>query len=144
MNLLLLVLLITTRRRNHCSCICKASGYFSCILIILPCRKFPPMKLFCLIRGGTDWGDNGIYISLHKHENISTDPNVRNTWNHIVIGFQICYCNQFTCYQYRSQCKSIPGRSKRNESLLFFAYARSFWIDIRERRSRWNIRSFKR
>lgn len=32
-------------------------------------------------RGGTDWGDNGIYISLHRHETISTDPNVRNTWN---------------------------------------------------------------
>ena len=37
-------------------------------------------------RGGTDWGDNGIYISLHRHETTSTDPNVRNTWNHIVQG----------------------------------------------------------
>ena len=37
-------------------------------------------------RGGTDWGDNGIYISLHRHETISSDPNVRNTWNHIVQG----------------------------------------------------------
>lgn len=35
-------------------------------------------------RGGTDWGDNGIYISLHKHETTSTDPNVRDTWNLIV------------------------------------------------------------
>lgn len=34
-------------------------------------------------RGGTDWGDNGIYISLHRHETTSTDPNVRNTWNFI-------------------------------------------------------------
>ena len=32
-------------------------------------------------RGGTDWGDNGIYISMHKHETVSTDPNVRDTWN---------------------------------------------------------------
>lgn len=32
-------------------------------------------------RGGTDWGDNGIYISLHKHETGTTDVNVRNTWN---------------------------------------------------------------
>jgi hypothetical protein len=32
-------------------------------------------------RGGTDWGDNGIYISLHKHETTSTDVNVKNTWN---------------------------------------------------------------
>ncbi|MCH5596969.1 hypothetical protein [Niabella ginsengisoli] len=37
-------------------------------------------------RGGTDWGDNGIYLSLHKHETTSGDPNVRNTWNNIVIG----------------------------------------------------------
>jgi hypothetical protein len=34
-------------------------------------------------RGGTDWGDNGIYLSLHKHETMSTDPNVRNTWTTI-------------------------------------------------------------
>jgi hypothetical protein len=37
-------------------------------------------------RGGTDWGDNGIYVQMHKHENISSDVNVRNTWNHILIG----------------------------------------------------------
>src|SRR5215217_8175700 len=37
-------------------------------------------------RGGTDWGDNGIYIALHKHETTSTDPNVRNTWNNITQG----------------------------------------------------------
>ncbi len=37
-------------------------------------------------RGGTDWGDNGIYVQLHKHETISSDVNVRNTWNHILIG----------------------------------------------------------
>ena len=37
-------------------------------------------------RGGTDWGDNGIYISLHRHETTSTDPNVRNTWNGILQG----------------------------------------------------------
>ena len=34
-------------------------------------------------RGGTDWGDNGIYLSLHRHQTTSTDPNVRNTWNFI-------------------------------------------------------------
>ncbi|WP_119081188.1 RagB/SusD family nutrient uptake outer membrane protein [Chitinophaga alhagiae] len=37
-------------------------------------------------RGGTDWGDNGIYLSLHKHETTSTDPNVRNTWNNVLQG----------------------------------------------------------
>ena len=33
---------------------------------------------------GTDWGDNGIYLSLHRHETLSSDPNVNNTWNQIV------------------------------------------------------------
>jgi starch-binding outer membrane protein, SusD/RagB family len=37
-------------------------------------------------RGGTDWGDNGIYLSLHKHETTSTDPNVKNHWNVVLIG----------------------------------------------------------
>ncbi len=31
-------------------------------------------------RGGTDWGDNGIYLALHQHNTSSTDPNVNNTW----------------------------------------------------------------
>lgn len=31
-------------------------------------------------RGGTDWGDNGIYLALHQHTHTSTDPNLRNTW----------------------------------------------------------------
>jgi hypothetical protein len=31
-------------------------------------------------RGGTDWGDNGIYTALHQHTHTSTDPNIRNTW----------------------------------------------------------------
>ncbi len=34
-------------------------------------------------RGGTDWGDNGIYMSMHKHETISSDVNVRETWGFI-------------------------------------------------------------
>ncbi|SFF45548.1 RagB/SusD family nutrient uptake outer membrane protein [Thermoflexibacter ruber] len=35
-------------------------------------------------RGGTDWGDNGIYIAMHTHTYTSTDPNIRNTWNLIL------------------------------------------------------------
>ena len=31
-------------------------------------------------RGGTDWGDNGIYIALHQHTHTSTDPNLRSVW----------------------------------------------------------------
>lgn len=37
-------------------------------------------------RGGTDWGDNGIYLSLHRHETMSTDPNVRNTWTVLTLS----------------------------------------------------------
>ena len=35
-------------------------------------------------RGGTDWGDNGIYLSLHRHETLSSDPNVNSVWSGIV------------------------------------------------------------
>ena len=31
-------------------------------------------------RGGTDWGDNGIYLALHQHTTTSTDPNVTSAW----------------------------------------------------------------
>lgn len=37
-------------------------------------------------RGGTDWGDNGIYLAMHQHNYTSTDPNIRNTWNLILQG----------------------------------------------------------
>jgi starch-binding outer membrane protein, SusD/RagB family len=37
-------------------------------------------------RGGTDWGDNGIYLALHTHTITSADPNVRNTWTTILTG----------------------------------------------------------
>jgi hypothetical protein len=37
-------------------------------------------------RGGTDWGDNGIYIAMHTHNFTTTDPNIRNTWNLLVQG----------------------------------------------------------
>lgn len=35
-------------------------------------------------RGGTDWGDNGIYIAMHSHNYTGTDPNIGNTWNYLV------------------------------------------------------------
>ncbi|WP_439556066.1 RagB/SusD family nutrient uptake outer membrane protein, partial [Dyadobacter sp.] len=35
-------------------------------------------------RGGTDWGDNGIYLAMHQHNTTATDPNVNNTWNQLV------------------------------------------------------------
>ena len=37
-------------------------------------------------RGGTDWGDNGIYLALHRHQSTSTDPNMRSTWNLLTQG----------------------------------------------------------
>ncbi len=37
-------------------------------------------------RGGTDWGDNGIYMQMHRHETISSDANIRSTWTNILIG----------------------------------------------------------
>ena len=37
-------------------------------------------------RGGTDWGDNGIYLAMHQHTYTSTDPNLRTTWNLILQG----------------------------------------------------------
>lgn len=41
-------------------------------------------------RGGTDWGDNGIYIAMHTHNFQATDPNIRNTWNFITQGISRC------------------------------------------------------
>jgi starch-binding outer membrane protein, SusD/RagB family len=41
-------------------------------------------------RGGTDWGDNLIYLDLHKHTYQTTDPNIRNTWNFITQGISRC------------------------------------------------------
>src|SRR5215213_622381 len=41
-------------------------------------------------RGGTDWGDNGIYIEMHTHNFSTTDPNLRETWNTILKGVSRC------------------------------------------------------
>lgn len=48
-------------------------------------------------RGGTDWGDNGIYIAMHQHTYTSTDPNLRNTWNFLLQGISrsVSAINQF-------------------------------------------------
>ena len=73
-----------------------ADGMIAPVYAVLP-TIFQHTTLFALqeistdeailpYRGGTDWGDNGIFIALHKHELTSTDPNVRNTWNAILAG----------------------------------------------------------
>ncbi|MGN7787999.1 RagB/SusD family nutrient uptake outer membrane protein [Niabella sp. 22666] len=41
-------------------------------------------------RGGTDWGDNGIYIALHSHNFGTTDAPGRNTWNFLTQGISRC------------------------------------------------------
>jgi len=41
-------------------------------------------------RGGTDWGDNGIYVAMHQHTSTSTDPNITTTWNLIMQGVSRC------------------------------------------------------
>jgi hypothetical protein len=64
-------------------------------------------------RGGTDWGDNGIYVQLHKHETISADPNVRNTWNHILVGVSRAV----------TAMNSLPSNTY-SDSKLFLAEAR--------------------
>src|SRR6185436_18105734 len=71
-----------------------AEGNIAPVYALLP-ALFQHTNLFALqeistdeailpYRGGTDWGDNGIYMSLHRHETLSSDPNVNNTWNQIV------------------------------------------------------------
>lgn len=73
-----------------------ADGMIAPVYAVLP-TIFQHTTLFALqeistdeailpYRGGTDWGDNGIFLSLHKHETTSTDPNVRNTWNATLAG----------------------------------------------------------
>ncbi|WP_225000293.1 RagB/SusD family nutrient uptake outer membrane protein [Cesiribacter sp. SM1] len=41
-------------------------------------------------RGGTDWGDNGIFIAMHTHNFSTTDPRIRDTWNNIMKGIARC------------------------------------------------------
>ncbi|MBL7767368.1 MAG: RagB/SusD family nutrient uptake outer membrane protein [Flavipsychrobacter sp.] len=41
-------------------------------------------------RGGTDWGDNGIYIGMHTHNFSTTDPNIRNVFNELVQSLSRC------------------------------------------------------
>ncbi|MCE7063945.1 RagB/SusD family nutrient uptake outer membrane protein [Dyadobacter sp. CY326] len=41
-------------------------------------------------RGGTDWGDNGIYLALHQHNTTATDPNVNATWGTLAQSISRC------------------------------------------------------
>ena len=41
-------------------------------------------------RGGTDWGDNGIFIAMNTHNFITTDPRIRGTWDEIMKGISRC------------------------------------------------------
>jgi hypothetical protein len=72
----------------------EANGLLSPVYALLP-NLFQHTTYFALneistdeailpYRGGTDWGDNGIYLALHQHNTTSTDPNVNSTWNTLV------------------------------------------------------------
>lgn len=37
-------------------------------------------------RGGTDWGDNGIYIDMHRHTYTPAHVRVNDAWNSIALG----------------------------------------------------------
>ncbi len=41
-------------------------------------------------RGGTDWGDNGIFIAMHTHNFTTTDPRIGGVWNAILQGISRC------------------------------------------------------
>ena len=64
-------------------------------------------------RGGTDWGDNGIYLAMHQHTYTSTDPNIRSTWNFILQGVSRCV----------SAIQSLPN-NKDPSAATFLAEAR--------------------
>jgi len=74
----------------------KAEGIIAPVYALLP-NIFTHTNYFSLqeistdeailpYRGGTDWGDNGIYIALHTHNFATTDPNLLSTWNLILQG----------------------------------------------------------
>jgi hypothetical protein len=64
-------------------------------------------------RGGTDWGDNGIYIGMFTHNYSTTDPNIRNTWNLVFQGISRAV----------TAISSLPGVNDPSSS-LFLAEAR--------------------
>ena len=77
-----------------------ADGLVAPIYALLP-DMFQHTKYFALqeittdeailpYRGGTDWGDNGIYLALHQHTYTSSTANVRNTWNPLVQSISRC------------------------------------------------------
>ena len=37
-------------------------------------------------RGGTDWGDNGIFIDMHRHTYTSSHIRIKDTWGSITQG----------------------------------------------------------
>lgn len=68
----------------------KAEGIIAPVYALLP-SLFTHTNYFAIqeistdeailpYRGGTDWGDNGIYIAMHTHNFTTTDPNLRSTW----------------------------------------------------------------
>jgi hypothetical protein len=77
-------------------------------------------------RGGTDWGDNGIYMLLHKHETTSTDPNVSNTWSHITQGLS----RTITAITFLANNKDANARLFIAEARAMRAYYNMLALDL--------------
>lgn len=77
-------------------------------------------------RGGTDWGDNGIFISLHKHETGTTDPNVRNTWTILTQ----CISRAVTAINSLKNSKDANAQLYIAEATAMYAYYNMVTLDL--------------
>lgn len=77
-------------------------------------------------RGGTDWGDNGIYTSLHRHETTSTDPNVRNTWNILTLSIS----RSVSAFTSLADNKDASAPVYRAEAIGMYAYFNLVMLDL--------------
>lgn len=75
-------------------------------------------------RGGTDWGDNGIFLGMHTHNFITTDPRIRDTWNLIMRGISRCV----------TAINVIPGTNESN--------AEAYVAEMRALRAYYSMLSF--
>lgn len=77
-------------------------------------------------RGGTDWGDNGIYVSLHRHETTSTDPNVRSTWNILTLSIS----RSVSAFTSLAENKDANATVYRSEAIGMYAYFNLVMLDL--------------
>jgi hypothetical protein len=77
-------------------------------------------------RGGTDWGDNGIFLSLHRHETMSTDPNVRNTWTVLTLSIS----RAVTAMNSLITNKDVSAKVYLAEATGMYAYYNMVMLDL--------------